>query len=65
MEHRLIKITTITLSRGCTINTGDFSSERIEVTMAAEIYTDNTKAAWDELVVLVERELNDIAEGIE
>ena len=56
-----IKITEITLSRGCTINMGDFQSERIDVSMTAQISTASVRTSMDNLVTLVEDELDTLA----
>ena len=56
-----MKIREITLSRGCTINMGDFQSERIDVSMTAQVNDSNVKIAMENLVALVEDELNALA----
>ena len=60
MKQR-IKITEITISRGCTINMGDFQSERIDVSMTAQVHTVDIEAATKELIELVEDELDTLS----
>ena len=56
-----MKVTEITLSRGCTINMGDFQSERIDVSMTVQINNASVRASIDNLVILVEDELDTLA----
>ena len=56
-----MEVTEITLSRGCTINMGDFQSERIDVSMTVQINNASVKASMDNLVTLVEDELDTLA----